>query len=220
MIDFFVILVYYVNVRKVIIMRKIGIMLGVFNPPHNFHFTIANEILKNNPDIEKIIFVPTNDNYKKPDVINSEHRFNMLKLVCSQNKQFDVSRFEIDSLTQPYSEETLEHFAKVYPEYKINLIIGSDNLKTFNTWHNYSNILKKYSPIIFERDDDNLDLIIENTGFLKPYKYFIKSSKCSISSDLSATKVRNRIKNKQSITDYVPIEINDYIKTHKLYLSN
>ena len=46
-------------------MKKIGIMLGVFNPPHNFHFTIANEILKNNPDIEKIIFVPTNNQYNK-----------------------------------------------------------------------------------------------------------------------------------------------------------
>ena len=28
-------------------------MLGVFNPPHNFHVTIANEILKNNTDVEK-----------------------------------------------------------------------------------------------------------------------------------------------------------------------
>lgn len=201
-------------------MKKIGIMLGVFNPPHNFHFELANEILKNNPDIEKIIFVPTNDNYKKSDVINSEHRFNMLKLVCSQNKQFDVSRFEIDSLTQPYSEETLNHFAKIYPEYKINLIIGSDNLKTFNTWHNYSDILKKYSPIIFERDNDNLNAIIDNSDYLKPYKNFIHSSKCSISSDLSATKVRNRIKNNLSIDNYVPSEIKDYINKNKLYLSN
>ena len=144
----------------------------------------------------------------------------MLKLVCNKNNHFDVSRFEIDSSTQPYSEETLDYFSKIYPEYEVNLIIGSDNLKTFNTWHNYSTILEKYSPIVFERDNDNLDLIIENTDFLRPYKHLIQSSKCSISSDLSATKVRNHIKKHLSIDNYVPIEVNDYIKTHKLYLSN
>lgn len=201
-------------------MKKIGIMLGVFNPPHNFHFALANEILKNNPDIEKIIFVPTNDTYNKPGVINSEHRFNMLKIVCNKNKQFDVSRFEIDKSTQPYSEETLDHFAKIYPEYKINLIIGSDNLKTFNTWHNYSDILKKYTPIVFERDNDNLNSIIDNSDYLKPYKTFIHSSKCSISSDLSATKVRNRIKNNLPIDNYVPTKIKNYINKYKLYLSD
>lgn len=198
-------------------MKKIGIMLGVFNPPHNFHFTIATEILKNNPDIEKIIFVPTNNNYKKPDVIDSKHRFNMLKLVCDKSKQLDVSRFEIDSLKQPYSEETLNHFSTIYPENKIALIIGSDNLKTFNTWRNYQYILQEYSPIVFERDNDNLNSIIDNCDFLRPYKNFIHSSKCTISSNLSATKVRTRIKNNLSIDDYVPAEIKDYINKNKLY---
>jgi len=201
-------------------MKKIGIMLGVFNPPHNFHFTIANEILKNNLDIEKIIFVPTNNSYDKPNVIDSEHRFNMLNLVCSKNKKFDVSRYEIDSAKQPYSEETLSYFQKLYPDYKINLIIGSDNIKTFNTWRNYPSILEKYSPIVFERDNDNLNQIINDCDFLSPYKHLIKSSNCSVSSDLSATKVRNCIKNHLSIDNYVPNEIKEYINKNKLYLTN
>jgi len=201
-------------------MKKIGIMLGVFNPPHNFHFTIANEILKNNKDIEKIIFVPTNDGYNKPDVINSEHRFNMLRLVCDKNDNLEVSRFEIDSVKQPYSEETLDYFSRIYPNNSITLIIGSDNLKTFNTWRNYPILLEKYSPIIFERDNDKIDDIINSYDFLKPYKKFIKSSNCSISSDLSATKIRNLIKNNLPITSYVPSEIEQYIQKNKLYLSN
>ena len=198
-------------------MKKIGIMLGVFNPPHNFHFTIANEILKNNADIEKIIFVPTNNQYNKPDVIDSEHRFNMLKLICDKTNQLDVSRFEIDSFNQPYSEETLDYFSSLYPDYTITLIIGSDNIKTFNTWHNYSSILKKYSPIIFERDTDELNTIIDNSDFLKPYKEFLSSSKSSISSNLNSTEIRNRIKNNLSIDNYVPIEIKEYIVKNNLY---
>lgn len=198
-------------------MKKIGIMLGVFNPPHNFHFTIATEILKNNKDIEKIIFVPTNNTYNKPDVIDSEHRFNMLKLICDKNANLEVSRFEIDSVKQPYSEDTLDYFAKKYPNYKITLIIGSDNIKTFNTWHNYSEILKKYSPIVFERDNDKIDNIISNYNFLIPYKAFIKSSNCFVSSDLSATKIRDLIKNNLDFSEYVPKEVEEYIIKNKLY---
>lgn len=201
-------------------MKKIGIMLGVFNPPHNFHFAIANEILKNNADIEKIIFVPTNDSYNKPDVINSKHRFNMLKLICDKNKKLEVSRFEIDSEKQPYSEETLNYFSQAYPNHEINLIIGSDNLKTFNTWRNYPNILKKYSPIVFERNTDDLASILNNYDFLKPYKNFINSSNCTVSSDLSATKVRNQIRDNKSIDNYVPNEVKNYIVENNLYSSN
>ena len=191
-------------------MKKIGIMLGVFNPPHNFHFTIATEILKNNPDMKKIIFVPTNDTYNKPEVINAEHRFNMLKLVCDKNPNLEVSRFEIDMTRQPYSEETLQHFQNSHPESEINLIIGSDNIKTFNTWRNYPSILKNYSPIVFERDTDEINSIINDFDFLKPYKNYIKSSNCHISSDLSATKIRKLIKNKLPIDSYVPDEIKNY----------
>jgi len=209
---------YYVEEWKVINMKKIGIMLGVFNPPHNFHFTIANEILKNNSDIKKIIFVPANNAYNKPDIIDGEHRFNMLKLVCDKNPNLEVSRFEIDMEKQPYSEETLLYFQNLHPEYEINLIIGSDNIKTFNTWRNYPSILKNYSPIVFERDTDKINSIINDFDFLKPYKKYIKSSNCHISSDLSATKIRTLIRNKLPIDSYVPNEIKNYINDNKLYI--
>lgn len=201
-------------------MKKIGIMTGVFNPPHNFHFTIASEILKNNSDMEKIIFVPTNDSYKKRDVIDAEHRYNMLKLVCDKNNNFEVSRFEIDSQKQPYSQDTLAHFAQEYPEYSINLIIGSDNIKTFNTWHNYTDILKSYSPIVFERDDDNLDSIINETDFLRPYSNYIQNANSSVASDMSATKIRKLIRSNLSIDEYVPKEVANYLHGNNLYLTN
>lgn len=200
-------------------MKKIGIMLGVFNPPHNFHFMIANEILKNNAGIEKIIFVPTNDKYAKPDVVSSKHRFNMLKLICDENSKLEVSRFEIDRPNQPYSEETLKHFSSQYPNHKITLIIGSDNLKTFNTWRNYSEILKTFTPIVFERDNDNLENIINEYNFLTPYKHFIQHSNCSVSSDLSATKIRNLIKENKDFSQYLPEKIKQYIIDNNLYSS-
>lgn len=201
-------------------MKTIGIMTGVFNPPHNFHFTIANEILKNNINIEKIIFVPTNNNYKKDDVIDGEHRYNMLKLVADKSPNLEVSRFEIDQQTQPYSIDTLSHFKSEYPEHQISLIIGSDNLKTFDKWHDYKNILTTYSPIIYERDTDTINGIINTHPFLIGYKNYIRNSNCYVASDLSSTKIRNLIRSNKKINNYVPYEIEKYIISNKLYVLN
>ena len=35
-------------------MKKIGVFGGVFNPPHNSHINVAEEILKMNKDYEKV----------------------------------------------------------------------------------------------------------------------------------------------------------------------
>ena len=77
-------------------MEKIGVFGGAFNPPHNFHFSVAQEILNNDKDFRKIIFVPVGDKYQKEGLISAEHRFNMLKAVCDNNEKFEVSKIEID----------------------------------------------------------------------------------------------------------------------------
>ena len=80
--------------------NQIVIFGGSFNPPLNSHFSIAQDLLNEYKEINKVIFVPVNSKYEKPGLINNEDRYNMLKLVCDKNKKFDVSRVEIDSERQ------------------------------------------------------------------------------------------------------------------------
>ena len=57
---------------------KIGIFGGSFNPPHNMHLGIALELIKDKY-LDKVIYVPTGDNYNKIGLISFKDRLNMLK---------------------------------------------------------------------------------------------------------------------------------------------
>ena len=60
-------------------MEKIGFFGGCFNPPNNLHIEIANNLIKTKK-LDKVVFVPVNDYYKKEGLIGAKHRYNMLKL--------------------------------------------------------------------------------------------------------------------------------------------
>ena len=76
--------------------KQMVIFVGCFNPPHNTHFFMAQQVLNEYSQIEKIVFVPVNSQYKKAGLIENEHRYNMLELVCNQNEKFEISKIEIE----------------------------------------------------------------------------------------------------------------------------
>ena len=155
-------------------MEKIGVFGGAFNPPHNFHFSVAQEILNNDKDFSKIIFVPVGDKYKKDGLISAEHRFNMLKGVCDNNKKFEVSRIEIDETEQLKAFQTLDKLSKVYSTAKLYFIIGTDSLKTLDTWANLDYLLYKIGMF----DSNNLIRPVYQQELLSYlcYKYHVNVS--------------------------------------------
>lgn len=77
---------------------KIGIFGGSFNPPHKMHESIAKELLKKNI-VDKIIFVPTSNYYKKEGLISDKNRVDMLLILKRKYKNIEVSKYELNRLT-------------------------------------------------------------------------------------------------------------------------
>jgi len=191
---------------------------GCFNPPLNSHFSLAEQILNEYEQIEKIVFVPVNNKYQKVDLICNEHRYQMLKLVCDKNEQFDVSRIEIDAQRPLYTIETLEKLQQMYPKYKIGFVIGSDNLKELHTWKRPDELVERFKIYVLERDEDKVEEIIQSNEFLKNHSNVFIKAKNNITSNLSSTFVRTKIRNGKSIRYLAPEEVIRYIKENKLYL--
>lgn len=141
-------------------MKQIVVFGGCFNPPLNSHFSLAEQMVNEYEKIEKIIFMPASSKYQKADLIDNEHRYQMLKLVCDKNEKFDVSRLEIDFPRQLYTIETLNKIKEQYPENEICFTLGTDNLKELETWNQAEEIVKNFKIYVFERDDDNMQGII------------------------------------------------------------
>ena len=197
--------------------NQIVIFGGSFNPPLNSHFSIAQDLLNEYKEINKVIFVPVNSKYEKPGLINNEDRYNMLKLVCDKNKKFDVSRVEIDSERPLYTIETLNYFDKKYPNNEILFLMGSDNLKEFPTWNGADKICEKYKSYVFKRDDDNIKNIIEKDELLSKNKNSFVVVSNNTLNNFSSTYARKIIKEDKSIRYLAPDEVVNYIEKHKLY---
>lgn len=197
--------------------KQIVIFGGCFNPPLNSHFSLAEQIINEYEKIEKIVFVPVNGKYQKVDLIGNEHRYQMLKLFCDNNDKFDVSRVELDSERPLYTIETLREFQKMYSEYEIAFIIGSDNLKEIDTWNEANELVKCFKIYVLERDKDNVDKIINSNEFLKQNREAFIKARNNITSNLSSTFVREKIRNGKSIRYLTPNEVVDYIEKNKLY---
>ena len=190
---------------------------GSFNPPLNSHFSLAEQIVSEYKEVEKIIFVPVNQKYQKKGLLDNKYRYEMLKCVCDKNEKFEVSDIELKNERQLYTIETLEKIQAAYPNKTIWFTTGSDNLKELRTWNKADELTNKFKILILERDDDCLENIIENDEFLKKHENSFVKVKNNIKSGLSSSFVREKIKQGKSIRYFTPDEVYNYIKENNLF---
>ena len=199
-------------------MKKKVFLGGAFNPPTIAHFSVAQQIINEIENIESIIFLPVNSNYKKAEnPIENEHRYNMLEMVCKDNSKFNVSRLELDYDRVLTTIETLRILKEQYPNNEIIFVICIDNMKELETWNNCQDILDEFKLIIFERGEDDFDSIIEESEFLKKNKSSLIKLENNYKTNLSSTYVREKIRKGKSIKYLTPDCIIEYINKNNLY---
>lgn len=198
--------------------KIIALFCGSFNPPLYSHFSLAEQVLNIDNNIEKIIFVPVSSQYNKNGLVLDKHRYEMLKLVCDKNANFEVTNIEFNLSRQPYTLETMQKIQNKYPEYEIRLIIGTDNLQELETWYEIEHLLEQFKIIVLGRAEDNIGEIIKSHKLLSKYSSSLIVTNIYLRTNLSSTFVRNEIKKHHSVRYLLPDEIIEYIKSNKLYL--
>ena len=175
-------------------MKKIGFFGGCFNPPTNMHIKIANNLIKEGK-LDKVVFVPMNDLYKKEGLIEAKHRYNMLKLVTKNYRNLEVDDIEIKENRNLFAVDAFEiikksSYLKFCEETDIFLIMGSDNFDKMPNWKDYNKIKDKYKYIVINRNEK----------------------------EISSTEIRNMIKNNdEEVVKYLPEEVYNYIIKNELY---
>lgn len=197
-------------------LKRIGFYGGTFNPPTKAHIEMAKKTLEE-LKLDKIIFMPVGDLYKKADLESGEHRVNMLKIACKSEEKFEVSDFEVKSKINYKANEIFKIISEKYAEDKIFFIMGVDNLIKLPFWVNAEELIKKYNYAILGRNDINTCEIIENNLLLNRYKENFNIVNNEKYIDCSSTNIRKKIReNKKS--KYIDDEVYEYIKKHDLYV--
>ena len=125
---------------------KIGVYVGSFNPPHKGHIKIVNHLI-NNKYVDKILIIPTNNYWNKTNLIDLNHRLNMLKTFENNNIIINNTLNNLE-----YTYQIINELKKDNNEY--SLIIGSDKIVDFNKWKNYEELLKLEILIINRNNID------------------------------------------------------------------
>ncbi len=189
---------------------RVGLFGGTFDPVHIGHL-ITSMFVKERRALDKIILIPNHQSPLKPDynAASSSDRNKMLELATDGQAGIEISDYEITNQKTSYTVNTLEFFLQKYRN--IELIIGYDNFLCFDQWYEYKNILQMCKVVVMRRSD---------SSNLHPDE-FISSKVCFVDTpliEISATNIRERIKNKLPIKYLVPEQVENYIITNKLYL--
>lgn len=132
--------------------KNIGLYFGTFNPIHIGHLAIANHMAEfSTLDEIWMVVTPHNPFKKKSSLLDNHHRFEMVRLATEDYPKLKPSNIEFD-LPQPnYTVNTLAVLDEKYPDYKFNLIMGEDNLKSLHKWKNYEVILERHDLFVYPR---------------------------------------------------------------------
>lgn len=188
---------------------RIGIFGGSFNPPHKMHKQIAIELLEKDY-LDKVIYVPTGNNYNKANLLDGDDRIKMIELMIEgYNEKLEVSDFEVRGSL--YTINTLNYFKDKFPDDEIYFICGTDNFAEFYTWRNYEEILKNYKILIIARNCAKFDDIIK--GYSE-YVHNIILANIDMNV-ISSTKIREEIIENgftEILNQYMDKSVIEYLK--------
>lgn len=193
-------------------MKKIGLFFGSFNPIHIGHLILANYILENS-DMEELWFVvsPQNPFKDKKSLLNDHNRLDMVQLAVKNYPKMRASNIEFSLPKPSYTIDTLTYLKEKYPNYSFALIMGEDNLKSLPKWKNSERLVSDYQIIIYPR------LL---TGEKNENEYLKHQNIHQINApiiELSATEIRNMIKEGKNVRPMLPPEVFEYLDGSSFY---
>lgn len=185
---------------------KLGVFVGSFNPVHKGHIRIVNYILKNKY-VDKVLIIPTPNYWNKKDIIDVKHRIKML-----ENYETDNIIIERKLINLPYTYQVIRELKKKYKEDELFLIMGADNIVSFDEWKHYKELLS-LGLIIYKRDNLNVNYYLDKLN--KKDNFIVIDNVDNI--NISSTKIRESINRKEVLEEMLDKKVLDYIMENNLY---
>ncbi len=185
---------------------KTGLFFGSFNPIHNGHIALADYFAHHGLDEVWLVVSPHNPLKATADLWDDRMRLHLAELTTRDKPHLRVCDIEF-SLPKPnYTIDTLRTLRARFPERQFVLIIGADNAAVFHRWKQCTDILSEFEVWAYPR----AGFPSQNADF--PQIRFVDAPLY----DLSATEVRQRLAQGQSIRGLVPDAVTAAIENHAI----
>jgi len=219
---------------------RIGLFGGTFNPIHRGHLWAASEVIKRF-DLDQIFLIPAAlPPHKTPGLVaKADDRLEMINLAIADLSGLTVSDVELNRPGPSYTIDTIRHFKHTLAQdARIYLIMGLDAFLEIHTWKSHQDLLEQIAFIVMARPGENYTDAQQGWKILQIYLKSTLSADCQFDAahacytfeekqpvyicdikalDISSTKIREKVKKKQTIKNFVTPEVADYIRLKGLY---
>ncbi len=212
----------------------IGIYGGTFDPIHNGHLRVAEELV-DLIGLDQLFFVPAGEpRLRNAPVASAYHRAQMVSLSIQDNANFFLDDREIKRSGVSTTVESLQEYRAEYGEQAVFcFIMGADAFIKIHHWYCWRELFQLCHLIVVERPNSQrvsncrelpqeLQSIctprwVSDVGdMMRQFSGMIYIAKTALL-DISATRIRNYVAADKSIRYLLPEVVSDYIKTHHLY---
>ncbi|MCB5018499.1 nicotinate-nucleotide adenylyltransferase [Streptococcus mutans] len=186
--------------------KQVGILGGNFNPVHNAHLLVADQV-RQQLGLDEVLLMPE---YKPPHVdkkatIDEKHRLKMLELAIKGIEGLAIETIELKRKGVSYTYDTMKDLIEQNPDIDYYFIIGADMVDYLPKWHKI----------------DELIQMVQFVGVQRP-KYKAGTSYPVIwvdvpLMDISSSMIRDFIRKNRKPNFLLPKLVLDYIEKEGLY---
>lgn len=180
---------------------RIGLLGGSFNPPHFGHLNLAIA-LQEQLSLSEVWVIPAHHSpFRLAETMPTpEHRLNMVSLAFGGIAGFKILDDEVRRPPPSYTIDTISALQQRYPQHAFCLLLSEDVLARFGEWKCAEEIKARVTVCAGRRS-----VYMRGEGIPIPVM------------EVSATRVRDRLKKGLYCGHLVPAKVLDYIIENQLY---
>lgn len=194
---------------------RLGVLGGTFDPPHRLHCCLAGAAAEQ-LGLSRVFFVPAGDPWRKAGraVTPAPHRLAMTRLALAGDPAFACTDVEVRRAGPSYTLATLEAL-RAQGWSALWFIVGSDALDDLPQWHEPQRLIAAARLAVGARpgaapSDADLESLLPGLSSRVDWLALAPDT-------LSASDLRARFAEGQSVRNDVAPAVADYIRRHGLY---
>jgi nicotinate-nucleotide adenylyltransferase len=194
---------------------RLGIVGGTFDPIHNGHIAAAEAAIEC-AELDEVVFVPTGTPpHRPPTVASAEQRLEMTRLATAEDSRLAVSDVEVNRSGPSYTVDTLLALRNANPHAELFLILGWDAAALFRSWYRPAEVIALAPIVVVMRPGRKHPTADDlKAAGLQPGRVIVCERPTP---DVSASAIREAVREGRSISDLVPSAVERYIASAHLY---
>jgi nicotinate-nucleotide adenylyltransferase len=190
---------------------RLGVFGGSFNPIHFGHLLAADDT-RSQLRLDRVLFIPAwRPPHKRGPLAPYRHRLAMTRLAIEGDPGFELCPIEESRPGPSYTVDTLRDLRSLYPGAALFLIVGSDQYRDVESWHEPEMLTKLARIVVMSRPG------VDQPALFPGHRRERVLFRPIIPVGISAAAIRARLAKGCSVRYMLRVRVAGYVRRHRLY---